>query len=232
MFPVAILAGGLATRLRPVTEKIPKSLVEVNGEPFLAHQLRLLRQAGVDRVVMCVGYKSHQIREFVGHGEAFGLEVDYSEDGPVLLGTAGALKRALPQLGDTFFVLYGDSYLPCDYLAVQRHFESSDADALMTVYENHDLGDVSNVEFESGQIRVYDKRLKTPAMRYIDYGLGIFRASCFDHVPASQPFDLALVYQRVLSEGRLAGFEVPERFYEVGSFSGIQDLEAFLRKRG
>lgn len=229
MFPVAILAGGLATRLRPVTETIPKSLVEVNGEPFLAHQLRLLRAAGIERAVLCVGYKSQQIREFAGDGRAFGIELDYVEDGPVLLGTAGALKQALPRLGETFFVLYGDSYLPVDYRAVEESFVGSRKLALMTIYENHDLGDVSNVEAADGSIRVYDKRNKTPQMKYIDYGLGLFHARAFDRVPAGEPFDLATLYQQVLAEGQLAAFEVKQRFYEIGSFSGIADLEQYLR---
>src|ERR1044071_9702153 len=114
MLPIAILAGGLATRLRPMTETIPKALVEIAGEPFLAHQLRLLRAAGYERVVLCVGYLGKMVREFAGDGSAFGLYVEYSFDGPTLLGTAGAIVRALPLLGPRFSVIYGDSYLPCD----------------------------------------------------------------------------------------------------------------------
>src|ERR1700680_2157820 len=122
MLPVAILAGGLATRLRPLTEALPKALVEINGEPFLAHQLRLLSRSGIDRVVLCAAYRGEQIREYAGDGRAFGLRVEYSFDGPQQLGTAGAIRRALPLLGDKFFVLYGDSYLPCDYAAIERTF--------------------------------------------------------------------------------------------------------------
>lgn len=230
MFPVAILAGGLATRLRPVSEKIPKSLVEVNGEPFLAHQLRLLRAAGITKAVLCVGYKSGMIRDYAGdHYE--GVDLAYSEDGDVLLGTGGALKRALPYLGERFFVLYGDSYLPCDYVAVQKHFERAGKQALMTVYENHDLGDVSNVEFVDGEIHVYDKQNKTSRMKHIDYGLGIFKASAFERVPPETPYDLATLYQTMLAEDQLTGFEVFQRFYEVGSFSGIQDLEHYLNSQ-
>src|SRR4051812_20102911 len=110
MLPIAILAGGLATRLRPITETIPKALVEIAGEPFLAHQLRLLRGNGYERIVMCAGYRGEMIRDFAGDGGAFGLHIDYSFDGPTLLGTAGAIARALPMLGDAFSVIYGDSY--------------------------------------------------------------------------------------------------------------------------
>src|SRR5262249_17995413 len=134
MLPVAILAGGLATRLRPLTETIPKALVEVNGEPFIAHQLRLLRAKGIERVVVCSGSLGEMIRERIGKGALFGLRVEFVFDGPRLLGTAGAIKQALPALGQAFFVMYGDSYLPCDYRAVQTDFERSGKPALMTVF--------------------------------------------------------------------------------------------------
>ena len=231
MLPAAILAGGLATRLRPVTETIPKALVEVGGEPFLAHQLRLLRARGVERVVLCLGYRGEQVREFAGDGDAFGLRIDYSFDGPVLLGTAGALRRALPLLGDAFFVVYGDSYLPNDYRAAESLFAASGKLGLMTVYRNEGRFDSSNVEFDAGRIVAYDKRARTPRMRHIDYGLGAFRAAAFDGVPEDGPADLAALYQELLGRGELAALEVAERFYEIGSFEGIRSLEDYLARR-
>jgi NDP-sugar pyrophosphorylase family protein len=230
MLPVAILAGGLATRLRPVTETIPKALVEIAGEPFLAHQLRLLARAGYRRIVMCVGYRAQQIEEFAGDGHEFGVEIAYSPDGPQLLGTAGALKRALPLLGDAFAVVYGDSYLTCDYAGAERSFLASGKLGLMTVYRNEGQWDTSNVEFTDGRIVAYDKANRTPAMHYIDYGLGMFRAAAFDDVPADQPSDLASLYQRLLRQDELAAWESPDRFYEIGSQEGIRDLTEFLRR--
>jgi NDP-sugar pyrophosphorylase family protein len=232
MLPVAILAGGLATRLRPITEKIPKALMEVNGEPFLAHQLRLLHRNGIRRVVLCVGYLAEMIEEYAGDGSRFGMEIQYSPDGPVLRGTAGALAQALPLLGDRFFVLYGDSYLPCDYAAVQRAFEESGKQALMTVYRNESRWDTSNVQFEDGRILLYDKKRRTPSMRHIDYGLGVLQASALEGLPADGAHDLADLYGRLLSAGELAGFEVGQRFYETGSFSGIEELSAYLAAKG
>ena len=155
--PVALLAGGMATRLRPITEKIPKLLVEVAGEPFFSHQLRLLRAAGLTRIVLCVGYLGEQIVALYGDGSKWGVQIDYVFDGPKLLGTGGALIQALPKLGEAFYVLYGDSYLPIDYLAVGDFFLRSGQLGLMTVYENHGLYDSSNVEFVSGEILRYDK---------------------------------------------------------------------------
>ncbi|HWB97590.1 MAG TPA: sugar phosphate nucleotidyltransferase [Bryobacteraceae bacterium] len=228
MLPVAILAGGFGTRLFPVTERIPKALVEIGGEPFLAHQLRLLRDNGIERVVMCVGHYGGMIQEFAGDGQAFGIRVDYSWDGPVLLGTAGALRQALPLLGDEFFVLYGDSYLPCCYADVEQAFRRAGKAGLMTVFRNEGQWDRSNVEFSGGRILAYDKNVPTPAMHYIDYGLGVFHRSALDGGQS----DLAAVYQDLLRRDDLAAFEVPERFYEIGSFEGIQELSEFLARGG
>ena len=229
--PVAILAGGLATRLGDLTRQTPKSLLEVAGRPFVHHQLRQLHGQGVRRVVLCVGYLGERVEAAVGDGSAFGLEVSYSYDGPELRGTAGALRRALPKLGDAFFVLYGDSYLECDYAAVQSAFEASGASALMTVYRNEGRWDASNVEFHDGRILAYDKVDRTPAMRHIDYGLGVLSRRAMEVVPDSGACDLASVYIEMLRRGELAGFEVSERFYEIGSVTGLEETRAHLSAR-
>jgi MurNAc alpha-1-phosphate uridylyltransferase len=232
VLPVAILAGGFATRLRPATEKVPKSLVEVNGEPFVVHQLRLLRANGVRRVVLCVGHLGEMIRNALGDGGEYGVEVDYAFDGASLLGTAGAVKNALPKLGDSFFVLCGDSYLVCDYAAVARSFSSSGKQALMTVFRNNGMWDSSNVEFEGGQILAYSKTNKTSRMKYIDFGLGAFRAVAFENVPAGEPTDLATLYGDLLQAGQLAGCEVTQRFYEIGSPAGLEETARFIAAQG
>ena len=230
MLPVAILAGGMATRLRPATETIPKALIPINGEPFIAHQLRLMSSAGVDRVVMCVGYLGEMIQEFAGDGCRFGLRVTYSPDGPNLRGTAGAVRNALPMLGEQFLVLYGDSYLPCDYRAVERAFLGSGQPGLMTVFRNRNQWEISNVEFAGGQIAAYDKRTPTAGMEYVDYGLSAFHASVFS-AAGEQAADLTAVFQELIREHALAGFEVKERFYEVGSWEGTRELQAYLSQR-
>jgi len=230
LYPAAILAGGLATRLRPLTETIPKSLIEIAGEPFLAHQFRLLHAAGIRRVVLCCGYLGERVRDYAGDGSRFGLEVAYSFDGPILRGTAGALAQALPLLGERFFVLYGDSYLPTDYAAVQSSFERAAQPALMTVFRNQGLWDTSNVEFDGCRILAYDKRNLNPRMHYIDYGLGVFARQVIADLPAGEAVDLATVYGGLLAEGRLAAHEVHERFYEIGSFAGIEELTEHLQK--
>ena len=228
--PVAILAGGLATRLKPITEKIPKLLVELAGEPFFSHQIRLLRKSGLTRIVLCVGYLGERIVEAYGDGAKWGVRIEYSFDGPRLLGTGGALIRALPKLGDAFYVLYGDSYLPIDYQAVGRSFAQSGKEGLMTVFENGEKYDASNVWFEDGVIRAYDKKGKLPAMRYIDYGLGVFRRSAFDGFPRDAVVDLAEIQKELLARNQLAGFEVPTRFYEIGSHAGLEELDRLPAK--
>ncbi len=228
MLTVAILAGGQATRLRPMTETIPKSLLELNGEPFAIHQLRLLKSNGISRVVICVGHLGALIQRALGTGTALGVEVDYAFDGPVLLGTAGAIKNALPKLGDAFFVIYGDSYLPCDYARIAHAFAASGAMAMMTVFRNEGKWDTSNVEFEDGKILAYSKTERTPRMRYIDYGLGVFRAAAFEHVPAGKPYDLADLYADLLGHRQLTAYEMKERFYEIGSPAGLRETAEFL----
>ncbi|OGT38017.1 MAG: nucleotidyl transferase [Gammaproteobacteria bacterium RIFCSPHIGHO2_12_FULL_37_14] len=228
-FSVVILAGGLATRLRPITHTMPKSLVDVNGEPFVAHQLRLLQKSGIKKVVMCVGYLGEQVVDYVEDGHRFGLSVSYSFDGPTLLGTAGSIRHAADLLDESFFVLYGDSYLPCNYAAVQSSFLVSAKKALMTVFHNHGQWDKSNIEFSDGRILAYDKRRQTAQMHYIDYGLGVFNKSVFtSSMTDGNVADLAEVYQELLSRNQLAAFEVKERFYEVGSFVGVEELAGYL----
>jgi NDP-sugar pyrophosphorylase family protein len=227
--PVAILAGGMATRLRPITEKIPKLLVEVAGEPFFSHQLRLLKKNGLTRIVLCVGYLGEMIVAQYGDGAKWGVKIEYAFDGPKLLGTGGALIAALPKLGNAFYVLYGDSYLPVDYRAVGDFFLRSGKLGLMTVYENHGRYDASNVEFADGEIKVYDKKIKTPAMHHIDYGLGGFRAAAFDGFPRDAVVDLAAVQQALVARRLLAGYEMKERFFEIGSHEGLRELDQLLR---
>jgi MurNAc alpha-1-phosphate uridylyltransferase len=227
-FPVAILAGGLATRLRPITETIPKALVEVAGKPFIVWQLDYLRGQGVCRVVLCIGYLGEMIEALVGNGERFGLEVSYSPDGPKLLGTGGALKKALPLLGENFFVLYGDSFLPINFLQVQQAYVQSKQQALMTVLKNGDLWDKSNVLFIKGQLVEYNKRTPKADMAYIDYGLGVVSTDVLAPYPADEPFDLADVYQELSTKGQLSGLEVYVRFYEIGSHEGLKEAEDFF----
>ena len=228
MFPVAILAGGLATRLRPITETIPKALVDVAGKPFIVRQLNYLRQQGINHVVLCIGYLGEMVREEVGSGERFGLEVSYSEDGPDLLGTGGALVKAIPLLGDDFFVLYGDSFLPVNFSVAQRAYEGSGHPALMTVLKNQNKWDRSNVLFVNGQLLEYNKRAPRAEMAYIDYGLGVVSASVLNERPVDQSFDLADIYQDLSLHGQLAGLEVHERFYEIGSHAGLKETEEYF----
>jgi NDP-sugar pyrophosphorylase family protein len=228
MFPVAILAGGLATRLRPITEEIPKSLIEVAGKPFICHQLEYLRKQGINSVVLCIGFLGEMIQEVVGNGSRFGMHVSYSPDGQSLLGTGGALRQALPLLSDHFFILYGDSYLPIVFSDVEKAYVASGKKGLMTLLKNQNQWDKSNVEFEAGQIIEYKKNVTRPQMHYIDYGLGLLQGDILKAYPAGQSFDLSKVYNDLSLAGELAGYEVFNRFYEIGSHQGIEDAQAYL----
>ncbi len=229
--PVAILAGGMATRLRPLTERIPKSLVEVAGKPFAVYQLELLRWHGLTQVVFCVGHLGEQVQAALGDGLRWDMNLQYIFDGPKLLGTGGALRRALPLLGEAFLVMYGDSYLECDYAAVERAFRVSGKLGLMTVFYNANRWERSNVLFVEGRILCYDKRHPTPDMQHIDYGLGAFHAQVLDAYPEGQPFDLATVYQDLIAQDQLTGFEVTQRFYEIGSPAGLEETWRYLSQK-
>ena len=225
---VAILAGGLATRLRPITETIPKALVEIAGKPFVFHQLAWLQRQGVTKVVLCVGHLGEMICDVVAH-EQFEMTIDYSHDGQTLLGTGGALRKALPKLGETFFVLYGDSYLTCSLHDVGNAYKQSTLPALMTVCKNDGKWDRSNVLYEAGRILRYDKRNPLLTMRHIDYGLNVLSASPLRNWNASDNFDLSDLLTQLSDLGQLAGYEVSERFYEIGSHQGLLETKHFLQ---
>lgn len=234
--PVVILAGGLATRLRPLTEKYPKAMVEVEGKPFLEYQLDLLRRQGFTEIILCVGYKGEQIEEYFGDGQAFGVSLKYRYDGDTLLGTGGALKRVLDWIEDVFVVLYGDSYLDIDYRPVVeaflKHYKVQQPQAplgLMTVYHNKGQYDQSNVVFQNQKLINYDKKSQTSDMEYIDWGLGLLSKKAFDGFSMPQ-FDLAEVYQKLVASQQLVGYEVFQRFYEVGSHSGLDEMKKYFQR--
>jgi NDP-sugar pyrophosphorylase family protein len=230
MLPVAILAGGLGRRLQPLTATIPKALVPVAGRPFVCHQLELLVSQGVERAVLCVGHLGEQIRALVGDGRRFGLQVEYSFDGPRPLGTGGALRQALSLLDEGCFVLYGDSYLTCCFDAVLTAFRRSGRPALLTVLRNGNRWDRSNARLHADGRVEYDKSADRIDMTHIDYGLAVLARSVLEAIPAGA-IDLADVYRNLSRRGALASLEVTERFYEIGSAAGLADTERYLDGR-
>jgi NDP-sugar pyrophosphorylase family protein len=229
--PVALLAGGLATRLRPLTETVPKVMVEVAGRPFIDHQLALLRDHGIRRVVLCLGHLGEMVEEYLGNGTARGMELRYSSDGDRLLGTGGALRQAAPLLDKVFWVLYGDSYLEIDYRAVLADLLRQDVLGLMTVMHNGDRWDRSNVLFRDGRVVYHSKRHRTPEMQHIDYGLSLLRREALAYLPPEGPCDLADLYGELIARGEMAGHEVMRRFFEIGSPAGLAETQAHLQGR-
>jgi len=225
MLPVCILAGGLATRMRPLTEQLPKALLPVAGKPFLDWQLDLLKKNGVVKVVMCVGHLGEQIEKYVKK-QYYEMDILFSYDGETQLGTGGAVKKAAALAGNEFFVLYGDSYLEVNYLEVEKTWRSSGQPALMTVFRNDGQWDASNVAFQDERILQYSKSDHDENMKYIDYGLGILSSKILDDY--ENAFDLADVYSSLVKQGKLAGYEASNRFYEIGSFGGLRELEQKL----
>ena len=229
MLPIAIVAGGLATRLGPITKTIPKSLIKINGIPFINWQLELLKKYGYKNFVLCLSHKSELIIDHVGDGSQFGININYSLDGNNQLGTGGAIKKALPLLGENFAVIYGDSYLPINYSEVESAFLNSKALGLMTVFRNTGKFDASNIEFLNNTIVEYKKNVSSSKMEFIDYGITYFKSEAFKSKKLGEPFDLANLLSELSFSQKLDGFEVFNRFYEIGSMQGIQDLSTYLK---
>jgi MurNAc alpha-1-phosphate uridylyltransferase len=230
MLPIAILAGGFATRLGSLVENTPKCMLEINGKPFIDWQLDLLVKNGYSDFIFCVSYKSEIIQKYLGDGSGRGINIQYSSDGHTQLGTGGAIQKALPKLGDRFGVIYGDSYLPTNYLAIEQDFLSSKSQALMAVYENKNQFDSSNVEFVNGKLINYEKGSNNRNMHHIDYGMTFFRKEAFRPWGELSSFDLSEVCHQQAKRGQLLGFEVFERFYEIGSLQGIEEFSQYLRE--
>lgn len=228
--PVLIIAGGLGTRIKSICPDLPKSLVPINGEPFVAYQLNLLRRQNVQEVIFCVAHLSQPLVNFVGNGSRFGLRVRYSYDGDRLLGTGGAVYKASGLVGSTFAVMYGDSYLDVPFAPIHQAYQKAGKPALMTVYRNENRLIPSNMLVEDGLIKDYDKAKPSPNMMHCDFGLTIFNKSAFSGFPSEQ-FDLSDLIVKLIKGGRLAALEMTERFYEVGSPEGVRDLEDHLKSR-
>jgi NDP-sugar pyrophosphorylase family protein len=227
-----VLAGGLATRMRPRTLTVPKSMLPVAGRPFVDWQLERLAAAGFTEVVMCVAHLGEQIQEHVGAGERFGLRVVWSNDGGKLLGTAGAIRQAGEHLAPAFLVTYGDSYLPFDYAAPLRILrENADCDGVMSVYKNDGKWDASNVVSDGTWVLRYEKGSKDPAFDHIDYGAIALRRSVVEALPEGKPYGLDAVGRDLARQSRLRACVARERFFEIGSPEGLGDLEQHLSTR-
>ncbi|HMO49983.1 MAG TPA: NTP transferase domain-containing protein [Kiritimatiellia bacterium] len=228
-----ILAGGKGTRIASVAGDLPKILVPVAGKPFVEHQFDLLRACGYSEVLLSIGYRGDVIRGYVGNGSRFGMKVAYVEESPdALKGTGGALVHALDALQTEFMLLYGDSYLPIDYRPVVASFYRSGLPALMTVHKNLGQWDASNARIAGDRVIFYSKKCKPGEADYIDYGLGIIRRDIIEtYRKAPVPLDLAVIYGDLVHAGKLAAFDVPERFYEIGKPEGVAELEAYIATR-
>jgi NDP-sugar pyrophosphorylase family protein len=232
-----VLAGGLGRRMLPETETLPKCLLPVAGRPFVDWQLAWLAAEGVDHVVMSIGYRGDKIRRHLGNGSRFGLRLSYVDDGNVPLGTGGALRLVVDQeLADpNFFVLYGDSYLPIRLSQVESSYFMQTAPVLMTVYRDREGLEHPNVVFDGVMVTRYQKGLENPPgeMQFVDYGISVWRRDVVDAmVPKGAQADLADLFDLLSESGQLAGLEAQERFYEIGSPKGLNDLASRLRRGG
>jgi N-acetyl-alpha-D-muramate 1-phosphate uridylyltransferase len=225
---VVILAGGLGTRLRPLTETVPKALTPVRGRPFIDYQLELLRKNGVTDFVLCVGHLGEGVEKHLGDGSGFGCNISYSYDGPRLLGPAGALKRAEKLLRDRFFVTYGDAYLRAPYSELMATLTASGRLGVMAVYRNEGRFGKSDVVVEGGAVVAYDKKNRAKGMDWINYGVTALRREALEAIPSDTFCDEETFYGALIGRKQLLAFEVKERFYEIGTHASLAEFEAFV----
>lgn len=233
MPPLFLLTGGLATRMYPLTKAIPKAMIDIDGRPFIWHQLELLKQKGIKQVVVCAGYLGEQIQCYLRDGFDLGIEIKYSFDGSSLLGTGGALKKAVDLFVSNeesiFWVMYGDSYLDIDFNPILDKFLLHNKLGMMTVMENNDQWDKSNIHYQDNEIIEYTKNANNPRMKHIDYGLALLRKHSFNDIKGYKNFDLSSLYSNLISQHQMLGFEVEKRFFEIGSFSGLEETKKYIR---
>jgi MurNAc alpha-1-phosphate uridylyltransferase len=227
---VAIMAGGLATRLRPLTTTVPKSMITIDGKPFLEYQLEFLKKDGIKDIVLCVGHLKEQIESHFGDGGEFGVKIHYSrEEGP-LLGTAGALRNALPFLDNSFFVMYGDSYLFLDFVEIWKFFHQFKKSALMVVYKNQNLYDRSNVSINGNFVTKYSKTEQTPDMVFIDYGVSLLRKKVVEAIPENEYYSLETVFSSLIADRELLSYTTDKRFFEIGSREGLKEFQEYVER--
>jgi len=227
-----ILAGGLGTRLGPLTERIPKVMVQVMDKPFLLYLLELLKRGGISNIVLCVGYRGSQVRDFFADGEGLEIRITYSEEKGELLGTGGALKQAQGLLQDDFFVINGDTYIPLEYGEVHKAFIKRAKKALMVVYRG-DMGIRNNVRLDDRLMVIeHDKNSLSPDLKYIDAGVLVLKREVLDLIPDGCSISLEKgLYPPLMQKRELAAYITEERFYDMGTPDGLKLFEEFLRKR-
>jgi len=225
-----IFCGGLATRLRPLAEKIPKSMIEINGKPFLEYQIGILRKNDIKNILLCIGFLGEQIKEYFGDGKKFGVDIKYSEEKKKLLGTGGALKNAEPILKEKFFTMYGDSFLLLDFKDAHRYFDNLNKMGLMVVYKNYNRLDYSNIKVRGKYITNYYTDKNKRRLVYIDYGLSIFRKSVLDLIPSNKKESLNKIFIKLIKQKELLAYRTNQRFYEIGSRKGLEELNKLMSK--
>ena len=207
-------------------------MIEIEGKPFLEHQLNLLTENGFKDIVLCVGHKSQAIKNYLKDGKKFGVRIKYSDEGDRLLGTCGALKKAKPLLNDVFLIMYGDSYLPFNFRRPVDFFEKFDKFGLMVVYRNRDRYERSNVALEGLLVKEYGKDKKTEEMQYIDYGVSIFRKKALELIPSDRVCDLPLLHRALIEKNQLLAYEAKQRFYQIGSPEGLEEFRKYAKRHG
>jgi len=224
---IAIICGGLATRLGSLATNIPKSMIDIDGKPFLEQQIEMLKKHNITDIVLCVGHLSDKIEDYFGNGDKFGVNIKYSQDGAKALGPIGAIKNAESLLDDVFFIMYGDSYLSVDFQKAYSFFKEHDKLGLMVVYKNNDKYDKSNLVIKDNMVVGYREKEAV----YIDYGTSILRKKALDLVPKNTMYSTGQFFSDLISKKELLAFEAEKRFYHIGNPDALEELRSFIRSQ-
>ena len=226
-----IICGGLATRLKKLSKNTPKSMIKIKGKPFLEYQLEDLKRQNVKDILLCVGHLSEHIQDYFKDGEKFGLNLTYSHDGDKALGAIGSIKNAEEKLEDVFFTLYGDSYVFLNYKELYNHFNRQNQNAMMTVFQNNNKYDKSNIILNRENMILQYSGEKKPEMIYIDYGVSIFRKKVFDQIPKDTFYSTKDLYTNLVNQKQLQGYKVKKRFYHIGTPEALNEFSKFINSK-
>lgn len=232
---VVILAGGKGSRLMPLTEKIPKSMVKINGVPFLEIILRNLKSKGINRIVLCVGYLSYVIEDYFHTGQKLNLKISYSHENQVL-GTAGAIKNARKLLENEFIVLNGDTFVEIDLEKFVKFSQHNNKICTITGFKNHDNDkDFCNNLLIDKNYRVlkYTKDEKISEMDYVDAGVYYCKREIMNYfnnkVPISLEYD---VFSKLIKDEQMICFPIHKKFHDIGNLINMNKFKEFCQTIG
>jgi N-acetyl-alpha-D-muramate 1-phosphate uridylyltransferase len=229
---IVIMAGGLGTRLRPLTYDIPKPMIPIHGKPYLWYQLDYLKKYHLNHILILAGYLGQQIENYFGNGSELDIKIQYSfESEP--MGTGGGLKFAAPLLEDEFMVIYGDSFLPIDLSDLIKTYRFMKSTGLLVVYDNRfgDSNVKNNVAIDGNNLILkYQKNTDDDSLNYVESGISVFNKSICELIPANKKTSLEEeIFPKLIDNKKLKAYITTQRFYDIGTPDRLKTIETFFQ---